>query len=68
MLKHWKSVLHCNECTYWTGFVCSWHPERRLLFYSMKLAVNVVLASMRFVSGEKVQMFFFERRKSSRKS
>ena len=45
MLKHWKSVLHCNECTYWTGFVCSWHPGRRLLFYSMKQAVkSVVLA------------------------
>lgn len=52
MLKHWKSVLHCNECTYWTGFVCSWHPGRRLLFSSMKLAVkSVVLAFLCCKSG-----------------
>lgn len=61
MLKHWKSVLHCNECTYWTGFVCWWHPGRRLLFYSMKLAVkSVVLAFLsckKWDLGEKVLGF-----------
>lgn len=51
MSKRWKSSLHCNERTFWTGFVCMWHPGRRLLLYSMKPALNSVVFWL-FSAGE----------------
>lgn len=52
MSKRWKSSLHCNERTFWTGFVCMWQPGRRLLLYSMKPALNSVVFWL-FSAGER---------------
>lgn len=53
MLKHSDCVLHCNESPDWTGFVFWWHPGRRFLFYSMKLAVKSVVVGVLCCKSEK---------------